>query len=86
MSKACKVIGVYDGNRIPPIEVFHAFKIVFQCELLGGEARTSNETSEVAFYGPDEVPPHLSGERTKPRHILDAFHSLEHPEYPTVFD
>lgn len=84
--KARKVIGIYDGNRIGPLELFHAFKIVFLCELLGGEARSSSETSAVAFFGPDEIPPILSGERTKARHILDAFAALESPDSATIFD
>jgi ADP-ribose pyrophosphatase YjhB (NUDIX family) len=84
--KARKVIGVYDANRIAPPEVFHAFKIVFLCNLIDGGARPSKETSEVAFFGPDEIPPVLSSERTKPRHILDAFAALANPDCPTVFD
>ena len=84
--KARKVIGVYDANRVGPLEVFHAFKIVFLCELLGGEARSSNETSEVGFFGPHEIPEILSGERTRPRQILDAFSTLNNPSLPTVFD
>jgi ADP-ribose pyrophosphatase YjhB (NUDIX family) len=84
--KARKVIGVYDGNRMAPLEVFHAFKIIFLCELLGGTACPSNETTEIRFFGPDELPSQLSGERTKTRHIRDAFHALSHPGSATVFD
>jgi ADP-ribose pyrophosphatase YjhB (NUDIX family) len=84
--KARKVIGVYDANRTGPLELFHAFKIVFQCELLGGEAATSSETSEVGFFAWDEIPDHLSGERTRPRHLRDAFVAHDNPEIPTVFD
>lgn len=84
--KAHKVIGVYDANRTGPLEIFHAYKILFHCDLLSGEARPSLETTEVAFYGQDEIPSHLSGERTKPRQIADAFHSLLDPSMPTVFD
>ena len=84
--KARKVIGVYDANRLGPLEIFHAFKIVFFCDLLGGEARTSSETSEVGFFGREEIPLILSGERTKPRHILDAFLTLDDPDRPVVFD
>ncbi len=84
--KACKVIGVYDANRIGPLEVFHAYKIVFLCELIEGEARPSSETSEVAFFGEGEIPHVLSGERTTRRHIRDAFASLANPNCPTVFD
>jgi len=84
--KARKVIGIYDANRLGPLEIFHAFKIVFLCDLLGGEARTSSETSEVGFFGREEIPLMLSGERTKPRHISDVFFALDDPDRPTVFD
>jgi len=84
--KANKVIGVYDANRIPPLELFHAYKVVFLCDLVGGEAKASNETSEVAFFGPSELPLVYSGERTQPRHIADAFAAYLNPGSPTVFD
>jgi ADP-ribose pyrophosphatase YjhB (NUDIX family) len=84
--QARRVIGVYDANRSGPLELFHAFKIVFLCELLSGEATPSSETSEVAFFPRRALPMHLSGERTRPRHILDAFTALADPTCPTVFD
>jgi ADP-ribose pyrophosphatase YjhB (NUDIX family) len=84
--KARKVIGVYDANRIAPFELFHAFKVVFLCDLLGGDARPSRETSEVSFFGRGEIPPQLSPERTGARHIEDAFATLLDPSIPTVFD
>ncbi|NWG13779.1 MAG: NUDIX hydrolase [Acidobacteria bacterium] len=84
--KARKVIGIYDSNRLDPLELYHAFKIVFLCDLIDGEARPSHETSDVGFFGPDEIPGVLSGERTTPRHIRDAFASLATPQLPTVFD
>ncbi len=84
--RATKVIGVYDANRVGPLEIFHAYKIVFLCEILGGEPKPSSETSEVAFFGRDEMPEILSGERTRTRHIYDAFRALEDPHSPTVFD
>ena len=84
--KASKVVGIYDANRLGPLELFHAYKIVFLCDILDGEPRASNETSAVAFFGRDELPEVLSGERTRPRHIVDAFRALDDPLYPTVFD
>ena len=83
--KARKVIGIYDANRTGPLEVFHAFKIVFLCDIISGEPRPSDETSEVAFFAQHEIPPALSGERTRPRHIQDAFTALE-KDLPTIFD
>jgi ADP-ribose pyrophosphatase YjhB (NUDIX family) len=84
--KARKVVGIYDANRCMPFELFHAFKILFLCELISGEARTSLETSEVAFFGPEEIPQPFSGERTKERHIRDAFAAFHNPDIATQFD
>lgn len=84
--RARKLIGVYDANRILPMEIFHAFKIVFFCDLVDGSPTPSNETSEVAFFGMDEIPQVLSGERTRLRHIQDAFRALNNPHMDTVFD
>jgi ADP-ribose pyrophosphatase YjhB (NUDIX family) len=82
---AQRVIGVYDANRTGPLEVFHAFKIVFLCDILGGEPRTSNETSQVGFFSRDDIPEFLSGERTRQRHIEDAF-IANSIDGPTIFD
>jgi len=84
--RARRVIGVYDANRSGPLELFHAFKIVFLCDLIDGQATPSTETSEVAFFDRQEIPAQLSGERTRPRHIQDAFAAYNHPDLPTVFD
>ena len=84
--KARKVIGVYDANRTPPLEIFHAYKIVFLCEILNGEPRPSKETSEVLFFKYADIPAELSGERTKHRHIVDAFAFLADPGRVSVFD
>jgi ADP-ribose pyrophosphatase YjhB (NUDIX family) len=84
--KARKLIGVYDANRVNPVEYFHAFKIIFLCDILDGEARTSIETSDVKFFGQDEIPANFSGERTTERHVLDAFLALRNPVCASVFD
>jgi ADP-ribose pyrophosphatase YjhB (NUDIX family) len=84
--KACKFVGVYDNNRIQPLQLFHCFKLVFLCDLLSGEASPSLETAEVAFFGLDEIPQPLSGQRTALRHIQDAFTAYLNPSCPAVFD
>jgi ADP-ribose pyrophosphatase YjhB (NUDIX family) len=84
--KARKVIGIYDANRRGPLEIFHAYKVVFLCEMVSGDARPSMETSEVGFFGREELPSVLSGERTLLRHIQDAFYAMANPDCPTVFD
>lgn len=84
--KATRLIGVYDANRIGELRYHHAFKLVFLCELLGGEAATSLETSDVGWFGRDEIPQPFSGERTKWRHVEDAFRANANPDLPTIFD
>ncbi|MBN1290894.1 MAG: NUDIX hydrolase [Candidatus Latescibacteria bacterium] len=84
--KPVNVVGVYDNNRSgTPLEFYHAYKIVFLCELTGGEARTSNETSAVDFFSFDNLPP-LSWERTGERHLNDVRAFAEDNTLPTVFD
>ncbi|MEW5871149.1 MAG: NUDIX hydrolase [Chloroflexota bacterium] len=84
--RARRLVGVYDANRVGPLELFHAFKLVFLCDLLDGAPRPSEETSEVAFFGMDEIPEPLSGERTHPRHIRDAYAAWLDPGCQAVFD
>jgi ADP-ribose pyrophosphatase YjhB (NUDIX family) len=84
--KATKLIGVYDANRVVPMEFYHAYKLVFLCEIIGGEATTSIETTDVQFYAVDEIPQNFAGERTRQRHVDDAFAAFRNPEIPTVFD
>ena len=84
--KARKLVGVYDANRFNPMEVMHAYKLVFLCEIIDGEATPSNETSEVAFFTEDDIPSPLSERRTFPRLIRDAFNALKNPDAPAIFD
>jgi ADP-ribose pyrophosphatase YjhB (NUDIX family) len=84
--KARKLVGVYDANRVNPLEFFHAFKIIFLCDILDGEARPSIETTEVSFFGMDEMPANFSGERTTARHVRDAFAASKNPICDSVFD
>lgn len=84
--KATKVVGVYDANRMPELNLYHAYKIIFLCDLLDGKARTSHETSEVKFFTRDEIPLASLAMRTTERQIDDAFAANQDPNTPTVFD
>jgi ADP-ribose pyrophosphatase YjhB (NUDIX family) len=84
--KPKKVIGVFDANRSGrPLEFFHAFKIIFLCDLLGGEAKTSDETEDVAFFSLDELP-QLSQNRTNEKHINELKKHLKDDKCATFFD
>lgn len=84
--KPIKVIGVFDANRVEgALEFFHAFKIIFLCELIGGEAMASDETIDVNFFSFDELPP-LSQNRTNLKHIEEIKQHLNDPGRPAYFD
>jgi ADP-ribose pyrophosphatase YjhB (NUDIX family) len=83
--KAEKVVAVIDANRIEPFEFYHAYKLIFLCNLLDGEARTSHETLAVDFFDPEHLPP-LSLYRTNEDMIREVFAHLQHPDRPTAFD
>jgi ADP-ribose pyrophosphatase YjhB (NUDIX family) len=83
--KAQKVVAVYDACNFQPLEFWHAYKIVFLCEILGGEPAPSMETPAVGFFSPDNLPP-LSKNRTNPRILDEVFAHLADPNRPTSFD
>jgi len=81
-----KVIGVYDANRTGrPLEFYHAYKIVFLCEIIGGEPRPSNETLAADFFSFDNLPP-LSSNRTNERHLAEVLAHTRDQNRPTAFD
>ena len=84
--KARRLVGVYDANRHGPLELLHAYKLVFLCDLIDGEARPSEETSQVAFFAQDEIPTVLSNERTGLRQIAHAFAAAEDDTFIPFFD
>ena len=83
--KAEKVVAVIDANRIDPFEFYHAYKLIFLCRLLDGEARTSHETLAVDFFDPNHLPP-LSVYRTDEAMLREVFAHVENPNRPTAFD
>lgn len=85
-TRAVKLLALLDRNRQghPPMP-FHAYKVFFLCELLGGEAATSAETDEVGFFPPENLPP-LSIGRVTETQIRRFFQHYHDPTLPTDFD
>lgn len=83
--RAKKVIAIYDANNFAPLEFWHAYKVVFLCEIISGEPTPSMETPAVGFFTPDSLPP-LSKNRTTQRIIDEIFVHLADPARPTAFD
>ena len=81
-----KIAGVYDANRTGErLELFHAYKIVFLCSIIGGQAKSSIETLDVDFYSFQDLPV-LSSPRTDQRHLLEIEEHLRDPDRPAAFD
>jgi ADP-ribose pyrophosphatase YjhB (NUDIX family) len=87
VARTCKLAAVLDYQRSghPPRNVDSIYKMFFICEITGGAARASDETSEVAFFPRDALPP-LSLGRTTAAQIDRMFHHADHPDLATDFD
>jgi ADP-ribose pyrophosphatase YjhB (NUDIX family) len=86
-ARPVKLCAVWDRRRhghTPP-HPFYVYKIFFLCELTGGAARPSIETSEIGFFAEDELP-ELSPGRVQPAQIHRMFDHWRHPELPADFD
>lgn len=86
--KVLRLLAVYDRDKqghTPPYP-FNIYKMFFLCEITGGAAKISNETSEVAFFGEDEIPEVLSVGRTLPHQIKLFFRQYKDTTIPVDYD
>jgi ADP-ribose pyrophosphatase YjhB (NUDIX family) len=86
-ARAVKLAAVYDyqtSNR-PQRHIDSIYKMFFICEIIGGIATPSDETSEVAFFARDELPP-LSVGRATALQIERMFQHVENPQTPADFE
>jgi ADP-ribose pyrophosphatase YjhB (NUDIX family) len=85
-ARAVKLCGVWDRSRngFPP-NPLTIYTLFFLCELTGGAARTSIETTEIAFFAEDELP-ELSPGRNQLHQIRRMFAHHREPALPTEFD
>ncbi len=85
-ARAVKLAAVFDRNQHghPPF-LFHTWKLFFVCELTGGAARTSYETTAVEFFALDSLPELSTGRATAAQLRRMYRHHLNR-ELPTEFD
>ena len=85
--RVTRLAAIWDRDRQnhPPAP-FSCYTLCFICELTGGQARTSVETSEIGWFGPDEIPADLSMGRVLPHQIARMFDHVRDPALPTDFD
>ncbi|MGC3958157.1 MAG: NUDIX hydrolase [Verrucomicrobiota bacterium] len=85
--RATKILALFDRTlhqHEPPFP-FHVYKLFVRCEIIGGQATTSDETDAIEFFGKHAIP-ELSDTRIK-RHQIDCMFAHRHdPQRPTDFD
>lgn len=85
-ARATKLAAVWDRRRhAHPPSFHHAYKLFFLCDLIGGEAKGSIETSEVGFFPEADLPP-LSVHRVTAEQIRTMFRHERQRDLPTEFD
>jgi ADP-ribose pyrophosphatase YjhB (NUDIX family) len=83
---ARKLVAVLDRNlHGHPFYPYHAYKLFFLCDLVGGEASSSYETEGVGFFEEHSLPP-LSLTRVMPAQIALMFEHYRDRDKPTIFD
>jgi len=86
-ARAVKLAAVYDYRLAghPQRQLDSIYKMFFLCEITGGSATPSDETSDVAWFALDALPP-LSLGRTTPAQIARLYAHHLQPGLPTDFD
>jgi ADP-ribose pyrophosphatase YjhB (NUDIX family) len=85
-ARAVKLAALIDRRRHPhPPSVHHIYKLMFVCELTGGQATTSSETDAVGFF-PVAALPELSTGRVLAPQIARLYEHHLDRDLPTQFD
>ena len=86
-AKAVKLIAVQDRNKHnEPYYVYSVCKVFVLCELIGGEFKENLETTEIKYFGIDELPENLANEKNNKEQILMCFEAYKNPNWQTQFD
>ncbi len=85
--RVCKLAAVWDRTRqghgaFP----FATYKLFFTCDIIGGAAASSLETSQAAFFAEHALPADLSSGRVLPHQLRRMFAHWREPGLPTEFE
>ena len=85
--KAEKLIAVQNWRKHNVTNyAYGVVKAFVMCRYESGNFEENIETTEIAFFGKDELPDHLAVEKCTREQILMCFEAYENPEMPTLFD
>uniref|UniRef100_UPI0032179DBA NUDIX hydrolase n=1 Tax=uncultured Draconibacterium sp. TaxID=1573823 RepID=UPI0032179DBA len=84
--KPVRILGLIDYNKYQerpfPFDVYQLF---MECELIGGEAKTGIETSDVQFFSIDKLP-ELSERRVTRNQIIKMYELYKNKSLAPIFD
>ncbi|WOC40129.1 NUDIX hydrolase [Polaribacter sp. HL-MS24] len=84
--KPTRILGLIDYNKYQekpfPFDVYQLF---MECEIIGGEAQTGIETSDVGFFDISDLP-ELSERRVTKEQIMKMYELYKDKELKPIFD
>lgn len=82
-----KLIAVQDWRQHNATNyAYGVMKAFVLCNYESGAFERNIETTEIAYFGRDEVPDNLAVEKCTKEQILMCFDALDRPDSPTLFD
>lgn len=82
-----KLIAVQDWRKHNVTNyAYGVVKAFVLCKYISGKFEENLETTEIAFFGKDEIPENLANEKCTKAQILMCFESCIHFDLPTFFD
>lgn len=86
-AKTVKIIAVQDRNKHNyPVYAYGICKVFVLCELLGGTFKENVETTEIKYFGQDELPDNLANEKNTKEQIEMCFKAANDDNWQTIFD
>ncbi len=85
--KAERLIAIHDWRKHNVVNyAYGVLKAFVLCKYEKGKFQKNIETTEIAFFGKNEIPHNLAMEKCTQEQILMCFEAYENPDMPTQFD
>ncbi len=85
--KATKIIAIQDHNKHNKPAYSYGISTAFVlCELIGGTFKENVETTEIKYFGLDELPDNLANEKNTKEQIEMCFKAANDDNWQTIFD
>lgn len=85
-TRASRLLALFDQTKYrPSITLQHIYTAYFQCHIIEGKLRGSIETTDVAFFSLDNLPP-LSKERMTKEQLEKVISVAKANNHPPYFD